>query len=428
MELKNKLNEFGLRLQKFFGRPRVSQSVIVFGILLIVASFVFRFSVLEHPGYAFDLKLNKEWSLGLAQHGLSAVKDLRESPINYFPNYALTLFLWKGIGSVFLHLHLPDTQVTQSFFTALIKLPGIFGDILVVSVLFAWGFSSFRGARRMLPAVLYALAPGIIYDSAIWGQVDSLHTGCALAGLFAWSRGKKTLAGMLFVTAVFFKVHAIIFLVLYLVIMLSEEGVRVFLKKRALAMFATAALITLPYYLVLGVRLLAAGSVGSFEKYPFITLNAMNIWWPATRIAGSFIRDDQGAIPLLFVGFALFVLVSAEIFYSLAKKVNETRALQAAALIAFAFFLFPTEMHERYLFPFFAFAVLCAARSKRWFIATIVLSVSFFINLVSAAPVIPRDWLYWHIGPILPLIDGWWLVNIVLFFFLLQDFRKHQSN
>ncbi len=53
----------------------------------------------------------------------------------------------------------------------------------------------------------------------------------------------------------------------------------------------------------------------------------------------------------------------------------------SAAVLAFAFFILPTRIHERYAFPFFALALPLAATSSGWLRAYLVLSAVGFANV-----------------------------------------------
>ena len=48
--------------------------------------------------------------------------------------------------------------------------------------------------------------------------------------------------------------------------------------------------------------------------------------------------------------------------------------LVAVTVLAIAFFVVPTRVHERYLFPAFALGAILAAASVRWRIAYLVLA------------------------------------------------------
>ncbi len=55
--------------------------------------------------------------------------------------------------------------------------------------------------------------------------------------------------------------------------------------------------------------------------------------------------------------------------------------LVGLAILAIAFFIVPTRVHERYLYPFFIVGAILAAISWRWRIAWLVLAAANFLNL-----------------------------------------------
>ena len=73
--------------------------------------------------------------------------------------------------------------------------------------------------------------------------------------------------------------------------------------------------------------------------------------------------------------------------------------LTGLAILAIAFFILPTRVHERYLYPFVAIGAILAAVSVRWRIAYVVLSATTFLNmyvvLTTLYPGNPgiKDWL-----------------------------------
>jgi hypothetical protein len=185
--------------------------------------------------------------------------------------------------------------------------------------------------------------------------------------------------------------------------------------------------------------------VGLFQQiaktaggYPYITVNAYNPWALVTSGGnglaqnGQWLRDvagstaDQAAtliagIPAVFVGTTLLLALIAGVCVVVARTgrptsleiadeglpgspfrvmVDERRLLVVAlTVLAIGFFVAPTRVHERYLFPFVALAAILAATSVRWRIAYILLSLAGFANLY-AVLLIPlfqnpgvQDWL-----------------------------------
>ncbi|MBP9748677.1 hypothetical protein KBD18_00575 [Patescibacteria group bacterium] len=404
-----------------------THSFFLLATTLLIIGFGIRFALLPHPGYEKDIALSKAWGMMLATNGFAHLLDLPNAPINYFPNYALTLYLWKGIATGVQWATTYGWEVSATAFTVLVKIPGMIGDMLIAGLLLAWGRRNLAGWRRVLPAALFLLSLGTAYDTALWGQVDSLHAGLILAAAICWMRERRSLTAVLFVAAVFCKVQAIIFLPIFFLLLMQDVGLRRAFRNIIPAGLAAACIGTLPYLLAVGPATLLLGSIGSLEKYPFLTLNAMNIWWPITRLYGQLIRDDVGIIQPLFIGFTLFVIAVIMICVLLQKQRTIVRTFQALALIALAFFLFPTEMHERYLFPFFVLAAIPATLSRRWLVSFLILSVSFLINLIIAAPILSVPWLPRLTDGFSPLVDVWWAVNLGVFAFLLHGFWKETS-
>ena len=87
------------------------------------------------------------------------------------------------------------------------------------------------------------------------------------------------------------------------------------------------------------------------------------------------------------------------------------------AVLAVAFFVLPTRVHERYLFPFFALVAILAAVSRRWRWGYAILGLATFLNmyvvLTTLYPGNPQisDWL--GIGPLIRSQPGVTLVAIL---------------
>ena len=110
-----------------------------------------------------------------------------------------------------------------------------------------------------------------------------------------------------------------------------------------------------------------------------------------------------GGIPAVVIGSVLLVLAIGAILVAVARRPDRLTLLVGLSVLALAFFVVPTRVHERYGFPFFALGVILAAISWRWRIAYLVLTVATFANmyvvLTTLYPDNPsvEDWL--GIGP-----------------------------
>ena len=164
--------------------------------------------------------------------------------------------------------------------------------------------------------------------------------------------------------------------------------------------------------------------------YPYLTVNAFNPWalvlgdsgnslansglwvwdgpWgPASEGAGS---AAFGPIPAVLVGSALMLAVVVIVSVVAAWRPDRLTILLSLTVLALAFYVVPTRVHERYAYPFFALAIILAAISWRWRPAYILASVTVFLNMYAALtnpfydnPGV-RDWL--GIGPASRSFEG----------------------
>ena len=106
-----------------------------------------------------------------------------------------------------------------------------------------------------------------------------------------------------------------------------------------------------------------------------------------------------GAFPAVLVGSVLFVIAAAIVVWLVARRPDRLTMLVGLAVLALAFFVLPTRVHERYLFPLVAIGAILAAVSIRWRIAYVLSAVATFANmyvvLTTLYPDNPQisDWL-----------------------------------
>ena len=153
--------------------------------------------------------------------------------------------------------------------------------------------------------------------------------------------------------------------------------------------------------------------------YPYVTVNAFNPWalvagdrgyslansglwicdgpWGA-QACGSGVASF-GSVPAVVVGTVLMLAVTLFVSLLAARRPDRLTILLSLAILAIAFYVVPTRVHERYAYPAFALAIVFAAFSWRWRVAYAVFSVTVFLNMYAVLtnpfydnPGI-RDWL-----------------------------------
>ena len=124
-----------------------------------------------------------------------------------------------------------------------------------------------------------------------------------------------------------------------------------------------------------------------------------------------------GPLPAVLFGALLFLVVVAAVVAIVARRPDRRTMLVGLAVLALAFFVLPTRVHERYIFPMVAIGAILAAVSWRWRLAYLVTAVATLANLYAVLTVLypnaqvnVRDWF--GIGP--TLVSYWGVATIAV--------------
>ena len=112
-----------------------------------------------------------------------------------------------------------------------------------------------------------------------------------------------------------------------------------------------------------------------------IRIGDWQIWsWPAStqQCADGLMI---GAFPAALVGVALFLIAAAIVVWLVARRPDRLTTLVGLAILSLAFFVLPTRVHERYLFPLVAVGAILAAVSIRWRIAYVLSGLATLANM-----------------------------------------------
>jgi dolichyl-phosphate-mannose-protein mannosyltransferase len=364
----------------------------LFAIGLVVRLVAARYS----DGLTFDVSLFRQWSDRLVDRGPHQFYEPGYF-VDYPPGYLYVLFILGKLSRLVLG-EPPSIPI--------LKLPGIAADLCVaiLALLLAERMATSephsRYRSRAIAAAAILLNPGLIYISAVWGQVDSLLPLIVFASIYVLSTAspsgvREACAIGLLAVAVATKPQATLVAPAIAVVLAHRHLANV--TRRGWSNVATrAGLLILVGIAVLamifapfGVSLTeipsfyrAAGSV-----YKFTSLWAFNVWG-----AVGFYRPDVGSgavtvgsIVAFQVGLAAFALatigLAVQAWRSLARGV-EVSAVAVFGVVAATCTAFTvlTRTHERYLYLAVAgLAPFVAHRPFRW--ALITLSACFLVNV-----------------------------------------------
>jgi Gpi18-like mannosyltransferase len=364
-------------------------------LLVLACGLAVRLPLLPLTGYAPDLAYWKSWASYSTAFGIHEVYALDLPGQNYPP---VVLYLLWAVGSLY-HAIWPAAD-DSAVLTAFVKLPALLGDLLAIPFLIR--FASRRTPGHLGPigaASLLAFHPALVWLSSFWGQVDILlGLLVAVAWMAAW-RGAAVWTGLLTAVAILTKPQALVVLPAIAAVLLARRRMGGLLLAAGSAWIASFVLV-LPF-LAAGYRcVLTHIYTGAGDVYPYWSVNGFNPWWAAVVATGGgdtplTYLDDRGFIgPITPRRIGLVVLLGATAWivsraFALARDPGEryrARAWRLLTLQWLAFFLLPTQMHERYLVPALVSFAPAAVLERRWFWIYGALSLGVFLNLLYMVP------------------------------------------
>lgn len=270
----------------------------------------------------------------------------------------------------------------QSTWYWLIRLPPILADVAVTFLIFLIVERTWRGERRdedrsrfptvaTVAAASYALNPAIIWNSAVWGQVDATFTLAMLVSLMLLVRGRPVGAVAVYVVAFLIKPQAAAIAPVLITVLAVRYPPRRWLVAGAVGL-GLMFLLLVPFFGLGSFVDLARRLRGSTDTYAYTSLFSYNLWgiydfWKpddAKLFGGLSVRAAGSLLFLLGLGYGIVLLV---------QELRRTADLTFTTFLFATYFAFMpvmvlTRMHERYLYPvlpfMLIFAMLCQRRSE----------------------------------------------------------------
>ena len=436
--------------------------VVLIALALGLAVRLILLYLLPGSGFGPDLASFRFWANDLATNGLNGFYE-RDFFHDYTPGYLYVLWLVGTLGKA------------AGGIGDLIKIPPVIADVGLAYL--SWSMLRELGVRdrlAVLAALVVMLNPIFWFDNVLWGQVDSFGVLFLVLGLRSLWRDQPERAAIFGVIAAVIKPQLGILLPVIAVVTIrralrpppkdpgsiaavdpirrleSRTGHPIRIVTTAFAGYLTALVLCLPF----GLSVLQLTSTppfidsGLLEQialagggYPYLTVNAYNAWALVPSDLGlSLAASSQwvcdtattpadlcgtgvvqfGAVPAIVVGAVLLIVVILTVLWAIWRNPDRLTITVGLAVIALAFFMAPTRVHERYGFPFFAVGALLFAISPRWRVAYVVLSIATFANMyVVPTTIYPptdpanplRDWF--SIGPLIRSQAGITVVAIL---------------
>jgi len=379
----------------------------IFIVITLGFSLAVRLLLFSQQGYYVDEASFTAWYNTAAERGLRSFYDVIWC--DYPP---LNVYLFWIFGKLS-HAFGPDSL------TILLKLPQNLFDLATAYLIFSFMRTRYPYLFSLGAMTVYVLNPATIFDLAVWGQMDSVYVFFMVGSLYAAMRSKYELSSGVLSLAILTKPQSVVLLPVVAYLILKNGG-----WKRALssgAVFIVLVFIVIaPFHWDNPIAFLIDRYAG-YNIYPYNSLNAYNFW----ALLGFWKSDTVHHLGLSYQqwGIVAFVLFTAFVIWQLHRRPEGRAPVFATFLLAFGFFMLMTRMHERYLFPVFAFLALSfSPRISPW--VYIGLTISYFFNLAYVLSIL-------NSGSFIP--DGHWSVyalvpaNAIMFFYSIWDFYRMQK-
>ncbi len=369
--------------------------------MLVVLGFIIRCVFIQSKGFETDVSTFQAWATELVEGGFRnfyANGHFADYPPGYFYILGFVGWIWEALFKT--------SDTSEQILRAMVKLPAIIADLGVGVLLYAVARRFANAWIALGTAALYLLNPAIIFNSAIYGQVDSIPAGFALLAVYLLFRSDDDKAGRLNWYVVFawlalaysllIKPQAAVLIPLFIAFAVSDPSRRrprlIATGIGILASFVLAIVLTEPFHSGNPVAVL----VWLFERYQygssvyaFNSVNAFNLWaikgsGPGFFAPGQFWVSDSnfiGFLPQWAWGVGLLLAALALVIWRYVQDRSERAFLESCAIATLAFFILSTRMHERYIFDGLLFAIACVPLAKRYLWGAIALSIVLFANL-----------------------------------------------
>ena len=379
---------------------------------LLIIAFLFR-AILAFVGFHPDVNNHVDWGIRFFSYGPAKFYAPESNVWNYtWPNqppgtiyiFALVRKLYEFLFSIFwwINIKVPPfpsilmTWVEDYLYIALLKLPSVLADLGIAALIYKMLDKkyAFRGS------IFWLFNPVVIYNSAIWGQTDSIISFFGLFAFYLLLTKKLVWAVVAFALCLYIKLSLAIFAPIFVIMALRQKYEVKDYVKAVIFSLVIIGVLTLPFshrepfgylYKIYTDKVLT-------QQLHVITANAFNIWAALTGI-----HEQPHTLPFLgltyqYWGDILFAIFFVPILFLVYKKQNMEVVVIGLMLTAFSSFMFLTNMHERYLYPVFPFLTILVVKQRKLLPVFIGVSLISLLNLYNF-------WWFPRIEPVITVMS-----------------------
>jgi dolichyl-phosphate-mannose-protein mannosyltransferase len=369
-------------LSKFLNPADSRLRLLQLGVVLL-AGLLVHLAFVGDPGNRDDLAVFFRWlSVALA---VPQAQFYVQSHINYPPG---AMVIFESVAHLlrwFVH-----GQPSEGEMRIAIKLPNVIMDIVGGAVAYDIVRRYAAHSAALAAAAFLALNPAAIYDSAFWGQLDAFPAVLALIAVWLLLFANPAPAWVALVFAGLVKPPVFVILPFFLLypFATSVAGER---RKRliftlagivvAFAMTEALAIAFFPHANIVATTKALLGQMryAGSARFPYTSLNAFNLW----ALFGDFFTSDRASfsfVPFRYWGYAIFIAIALPVYRRYALRGDAIALIEGSMLVLLAFFLFLTQIHERYLYYALTFMAPLVFM-RRYAYAAALFTLTFLLNL-----------------------------------------------
>jgi len=368
-------------------------------ILILIGALIYRL-VLSFVTWHPDLNNHVDWGIRFWEYSAKKFFAPESNVWSYtWPNqppitiltFALIKKLYDGLYSFFWYLNVNIPLFPSNFmffleknlYQGLLKLPSILSDLGIGYLIYKIFKEEKKEKLGLIASLVYLFNPVIWYNSSLWGQTDAYINFFALFAFYLLFKKKIVPATLSLVISLYIKASLLIFVPIFLVVALKQKFE---LKKYLYSFLVSIVFVGLiafifsngnPYVWLF--NLYQKKIFG--QQLQLITANAFNVWSLLTGIHERSHSLMFGPASYQVWGLLLFIVSYIPIFILLFKKHDLKNVFYSLAVCSFSSFMLLTNMHERYLFPFFVYSTIVIFWDRKLIPLYIFVSIVNILNL-----------------------------------------------
>ena len=367
-----------LQKEKLIINTEKTKQLLTF--VLLAGFAVRRWYGLQNRAFWFDVECFKAWADATAYYGLDGMYH-NGMFLDYPPGYMYVLWFTNIIQTVF------NLDFHSVIYTFIIKLPPILADLAGAYFIYKFASEKLNEKWALFLSVSYTFCPALIYNSSVWGQIDSWYTLFMVLTLYFISCDNVVKASVIYALALITKPQALLFGPVLLFWVISKKNWKIFFKAVGTGL-ACMYLLALPFSQSFSPMWLINLYKNTFNGYRYFTVNAYNTYMLADLNWKS-LDLIPGAGSINTVVILLCFVLCVWLYFSIK---DNSKIFTTALVLITVFFSFCTMMHERYMHPAILLAMVAyiVTKNKGYFILYLTASAANFLN-VSASFVSQYD-------------------------------------